>query len=264
MSEPLAKMGEQAVIRQPTTMDLIQTALVGGVTTENVGVIERLAALRREEIAAVSKANFNRDFFALKRDIAKLNFYADKEAKNNTGKVMYVYCSETEMSDKLEPVLDRHNFSMLFSQERDGDTVTAVVTLIHVGGHEHTSRFTVRVGSTNSAKDATAADAGSTTSAWRHLVMKLFGLKSRISDVQDPRLIGDLITETQAMNLQIAAQEVGMKEVVFLRLAGVTAGNPPSLEDYLKIKTGSLGVLENVLAEKAKQPPKRKEENENS
>jgi hypothetical protein len=238
----------------PSPLTILDAACRGGITAENVAVVKELAAMCREQQAAESKSAFNRDFFRLKQEINTLHLYADKEAKSRDGTVMYSYCSETELSEKLEPVLDRHHFSMLFSQERSGDTVTALITLIHEAGHEHISRYTVRVGPTNAAKDATAADAGSTTSAWRHLVMKMFGLKSRITEGSDPRLLGETVTPEQAEEMQHRAKMVNAKEFWLLKMGGVTpATNTPTLDDYKQLKSGSYLVLDNFLKEKEKQ-----------
>jgi hypothetical protein len=252
MTNELQKMGDQSLARhQPTTLDILQTAIAGGVTPDSVGVVERIIALRREEIAAENKSAFNRDFFKLRKEIATLHFYTDIEAKNESGKVMYVACSEKELSGKLEPVLMKHGFSMMFGQRAEADRTTAVITLIHESGHEETREFTVRQGSTNRAKDASQADAGSTTTAWRHLVIKMFGLKSRISDEADPRVLGENITPQQAEELQHRAKMVNAKEFWLLKMGGVTpAANPPTLDDYKQLKSGSYLVLENFLAEK--------------
>lgn len=226
-------------------LDILEAAIRGGVTADNVAVVKEIAALCRQEVADKNKAEFNRAFFALKQEIRSLNFYADKEAKSRDGAVMYAYCSEAEIGEKLEPVLARHGFDMLFSQEREGDTVTAVITLLHQSGHEFVSKFTVRVGATNSAKDATAVDAGSTTSAWRHLVMKMFGLKSRISADQDPRNLGDYITPEQADELQRRVDGVNGNVKAFLSLAGA--------KSFREIMSGKYAMLNAKLAEKEKQ-----------
>lgn len=227
---------------QPSTLSLIQSVVQGGITSESVGVMERLIAMRRDELATQNKTEFNRAFFALKQEVRKLNLYADKEAKDFNGNVMYSYCSEAEIGEKLEPVLANHGFDMLFSQERDGETVTAVITLLHQSGHEFVSKFTVRVGATNKAKDATAADAGSTTSAWRHLVMKMFGLKSRISDEQDPRNLGTYITPEQVEELKRRVNETSSDVTKFLALAGAAS--------FETIMSGKYAVLDAQLAKK--------------
>ncbi len=192
-----------------TSLDILERAVAGGVTSENVAVVKEIIAMRREEIAHDAKAKFNRAFFELRQEIGKMDFYADKVAMNN-GKVAYRYCSEKELSAGLEPVLFKHGFAMLFGQrDADGKTV-AEITLIHKDGHQEVREFSVRSGSTNAMKDATAADTGATTSAWRHLVIKMFGLKSRICESDDARNLGDLATKVSkevAFELERRAHE---------------------------------------------------------
>ncbi len=157
-----------------SSLAILDAAVRGGVTSENVAVVREIIAMRREEVAAQNKTAFNMAFFKVKREIAGMDFYADKQATNNSGKVTFVYCSETEIARNIEPVLFKYGFAMLFGQRQDDARVVAVVTLIHEAGHEETREYAVRSGATNAMKDATAADTGATTSAWRHLMIKMF------------------------------------------------------------------------------------------
>ena len=207
---------------QLTSLDILNSAVQGGVTSENVAVVERIIAMRREEVAHEAKAKFNRAFFELRQELGGMDFYADKAAMNN-GKVAYRYCSETELSAGLEPVLFKHGFAMMFGQRSEDGKIVAEVTLIHKDGHEEKREFAVRSGSTNAMKDATAADTGAATSAWRHLVIKLFGLKSRICESDDARNLGDTakkITKEQADELEHRLKMVNGKVHDFLTLAG--------------------------------------------
>ena len=105
----------QAVaIAPPTSLDILEKAVRGGVTSENVAVVKEIIAMRREEVSAASKASFNRAFFDLRRELGGMDFYADKAAMNN-GKVAYRYCSETELSAGLEPVLFRQRTRLLIA-----------------------------------------------------------------------------------------------------------------------------------------------------
>ena len=230
-----------------STFDLLQGALKAGVTKENVEVVKELLAMRREEFAHDNKIKFNQSFFKLRKEIQTMNFYADKAATTDSGKVAYRYCSETEMSENLEPVLLRHGFSMMFGQKQEGERTAAVITLIHEDGHEETREFWVRSGNVNKMKDATAADTGATTSAWRHLCTKWFGLKSRIQDQDDPRKLGDVntkVTADQADELERRVKMLNGNVASFLKLGGaatfaeIPAGAYPVLDQFLQQKEG--------------------------
>lgn len=227
----------------PTSaLQILEAAVRGGITGENVAVVKEILAMRREELAFQNKKSFNSAFFDLKKEIAGMDFYADKAAKDYDGNVMYHFCSEAELSAKLEPVLFKHGFAMMFGQRQENERVVAEVTLIHQDGHEEKREYAVRLGATNKMKDATQADAGSTTSAWRNLVIKLFGLKSRISDNQDARNEGGFITAEKALYLEQTVKEVRFPTDAFFRLAGCTT--------YAQITDGKYSVLFNALEEK--------------
>lgn len=224
----------------PTSaLQILEAAVRGGITGENVAVVKEILAMRREELAAQAKSAFNKDFFSLKQELAGMDFYADKEAKDYDGKVMYRFCSEAELSAKLEPVLFKHGFAMMFGQRQENERVVAEVTLVHKGGHEEKREYAVRLGATNKMKDATQADAGSTTSAWRNLVIKLFGIKSRIGDNKDARNEGERISADKAQWLKERVKETGFNEATFFKLAGC--------ETYEAITDGKYSVLSVAL-----------------
>jgi hypothetical protein len=236
MSEKLAKIESQelAVVRPAlTSLDILNAAVSGGITSESVGVVERIIAMRREEVSAANKAKFNKSFFKLRQEISGMDFYADKAAMNN-GKVAYSYCSETELSSMLEPVLLKHGFTMMFGQRSDEGKIVAIITLIHEEGHEETREYSVRSGNTNALKDATAADTGATTSAWRHLVIKMLGIKSRIREDADPRNLGE-----QAEELEQRVAITNSNRATFLKMAGV--------DSFAAIPTLKYEVLDQLL-----------------
>lgn len=234
--------------RMPSPIEILEAAVKGGITQENMAVVKELREMVRDEQNAQAKKAFNRDFFALKSDINTMQLCADREAKDRSGNVTYVYCSEAEISKKLEPLLMRHGFATMFGQRQEGERTVAILTLIHRDGHEETREYAVRGGKTNAMKDETAVDAGATTTAWRHLVTKFFGLKSRIREDDDARNLGNSITPEQAQLLRERVEACHADEGAFLRFAGATS--------YESIPALRLPELEKMLAKKeaAKKP----------
>ena len=222
-----------------TSLDILNAAVSGGITSESVGVVERIIAMRREEVSAENKAKFNRAFFRLRKEINTMDFYADKQAKTDNGAIAFTYCSEKELATKLEPVLFKHGFTMLFGQRDEKEKSAAIITLIHEDGHEETREYSVRSGGTNRVKDATMADTGATTSAWRHLVIKMFGLKSRIKEDSDPRNEGSRIDPKYADELEHRAEMLNAKKVI-LEMAGA--------KTFREIMSGRAPVIENAIA----------------
>jgi hypothetical protein len=225
----------------PKPIEILQSAIQAGITAENFPIVKELMGMCRDEQKFANKVAFNKAFFDMRKEIAGMSIYADKTAKTDSGGVAYRYCSEKEIAEALEPVLFKHGFAMMFGQKQDGERTQAVITLVHEAGHEETRDYAVRSGNTNRMKDATAADTGATTSAWRHLCIKWFGLKSRIQEDADPRNEGSAITAKQAEELEHRAQMLNCKPVI-LEMAGA--------KSFTEILSARYPVLENALSMK--------------
>ncbi len=201
-------------------LSILEAAVRGGVSKENVEVVKELVAMAREQRAEEAKAAFARAFFQLRKNMPEIQ--ADKEARNRAGEVTFVYCSEEEIAKMLEPHLMNYGFAMLFGQTEKDGRVTVRVTLMHESGHSEDREFTVRAGAPNAMKDAAMCDAGAATTALRHLLIKMFGLKSRIQSNQDPRNEGEKIDGAKAMYLREQCAELGGgAEANLLAVAGV-------------------------------------------
>ncbi len=203
----------------PSPLRILEAAIQGGVTAENVAVVKDLMLMCREQRAEDSKGAFAKAFFLLRKNMPEI--YADKEAKNRAGETSFTYCSEAEISRMLEPHLMAYGFAMLFGQTEKDGKVTVSITLMHEQGHAETREFTVRSGAPNAMKDAAMCDAGAATTAWRHLVMKMFGLKSRIAANQDATIEGERITPDKVQYLREQVAEKKRDEARFLAFAGV-------------------------------------------
>lgn len=200
-------------------ISILEAAVRGGVTAENVSVVKELVAMCREQRAEDSKAAFAKAFYNLKKSMPEI--YADKEAKDRSGNTTFRYCSEEELSRMLNPRLIANGFTDLFGQEQTEGRVIVKYTLIHEAGHSETREFSVRAGAPNAMKDAAMCDTGAATTAWRHLVMKLYGLKSRISDNQDAKLEGERITPDKVQYIAELLKETNSDEARFFAFAGV-------------------------------------------
>lgn len=200
-------------------ISILEKAIAGGISAENVSVVKELVAMCREQRAEDAKAAFAKAFFQLRKNMPEI--HGDKEAKNSAGKVTFVYCSEEEIAKMLEPHLMNYGFAMLFGQASADGRITVNVTLMHEAGHQEIREFTVRSGTPNAMKDAAMCDAGGATTAWRHLMMKMFGLKSRIAEAQDGKLEGEKITPDKLQYIRELVTETKSDVARFLAFAGV-------------------------------------------
>jgi hypothetical protein len=217
----------------PSPITILEAAVRGGITAENVAVVKELAQLCREQRADEAKAEFAKAFFRMRRNMPVI--YADREAKDRSGNTVYTYCSEEEISRALEPHWMAHGFAPLFGQKSEGGMITVEVTLMHEAGHSETRSFSVRSGTPNAMKDGAMCDAGGATTAWRHLMTKWFGLKSRISPVQDATVIGEKIAPDKVQYLRELVRETKANEAKFLEFARVARYEDIGEADYARV-----------------------------
>ncbi len=213
-----------------TALDILDAAVRGGVTAENVAVVKELVQMCRDQRAEEAKASFARAYFKLRKNMPAI--HADREASDRQGNLVYTYCSEEEIARMLEPHLISYGFAMLFGQSQADGRITVNVTLMHEQGHSETREFTVRAGTPNAMKDGAMCDAGGATTAWRHLMIKMFGLKSRIQENQDAAVLGAKITSDKAIYLKELLEEAKADVPAFLKFAQVTRLDDICENDY--------------------------------
>jgi hypothetical protein len=236
-----AEAGAVAATRpMPTAIELLSGVLErnGNVLDEKtVGVVKELRQMVREERDETAKLAFGKALFQLQKSMPEI--YCDKAAKDRNQNTTFVYCSEEEILKMLRPHLLKHGFVTLTGQTQQDGFVTVTVTLIHEGGHQETRPYTVRAGVGNSVKDNTMVDTSAATSAFRHLLQKMFWLKSRISTEQDARDMGEYITKEQADKLEHRIQMINGDVKKFLGLA--------EAESFSKIYAMKYNLLDQFL-----------------
>lgn len=226
---------------QPTAIDILQAAVEKGITAENVAVVKEIRQMVREEQEHAAKLAFNHAFFTLRKEMPIA--YADKQVRTESGALAFQYCSPQEIRDVLEPLMLRHGFCTMTSQEMEGDSkVTVTVSLMHEAGHSVNGTFTIRVGQENRLVKGPQVVAGATTAAERHCLIKLFGLRTRISTEGDARNVGEPITSDQAFELEHRVAETNSDVAKFLKFAGaskfseIMSGRYDELDSFLRKK----------------------------
>ena len=84
----------ELAVRSPSVINILEAAVKGGLTADNVVVAKELIQLIREEKASQAKAAFAKSLFQLRKNMPEI--YVDKEAKTDSGAVAFRYCSEEE------------------------------------------------------------------------------------------------------------------------------------------------------------------------
>lgn len=225
---------------------VLEAAVKGGINSDNVAVVKEILAMCRQQREEDAKAAFGRAFFAMKKEMPTI--YADKEVRTKSGALAFEYCSPNEIQDAIDPVMKRHGFCTMTGQQKDErGFITASVTLYHESGHSETRSFTVRPGSGNALMSEAQCDAAATTSAERHALIKMLGLRTRVrpaDDGDDARNVGEAITPSQAADLRAMCDETNTDHAKFLKLAGA--------ETFETISTSRLSDLTATLERRRK------------
>lgn len=212
---PLAPMAPLSVDRpQPTPIDILQAAIAGGVTEQNVAVVERLSALAERFEQRNAEKEFSAAFSAMQSEMPVIT--ASTPIKNR-GK----YEKFEDLMHKLAPLLARHGFSVSFSQSFEVNRIVETCKLRHKGGHSESNSFSVR---TRPADNDTQSDCMAATTAKRNALCNALNIVIRqdvLNEEDDPRMQSDkLITKEQAEELERRVVEKNRDRKQFLMYAG--------------------------------------------
>ena len=177
--------------------------------------IDKLITLKLKMEALHAKRVFNealREFQMQCPQMPKTGVY---KATSREGKHIFTTAYarlEEDIEPTIQPLLNELGFSYGFSQSKQGNDVTATVTLRHISGHEATSSFTgekesLAVGSVNQGI------AAGETYAKRRALRNLLAL--RLDDPKEEPAPESLVpvTDRQLADLQLLIEETYPKKV---------------------------------------------------
>lgn len=219
--------------------EMMQLMIAKGITQENVAAFKELVVLSERMEDRNAKREFASAFHAMQKDIPSIK--AIRAVPDKQGGVKYKYAPYSDIMDKVQPLLDKHGFSIRFSSRNDGKCLTMVCTLTHVGGHSESNEFTNRIGAGPYGATETQADGAAGTSAQRNALCDMLNIVIRHDD---PRALGDLspVSKDQADELERRVKETNSNVPAFLKFAGaksfaeIPATKYDSLDQMLRRK----------------------------
>lgn len=215
----LAEHTETSIATQePSAGQLLQALIERGNPEENIGVLERLVALKERADEKVAERAFSRDFHALQteaRGVQALDEVPDKQ-----GNVRYCFASYERIMEQVRPLLIKFGFSVRFDSEFKENRLVMRCILMHVDGHSTTTTQYMRVSAPYGANDS-QADGATTTMAKRYsLCSALNVVIERDGDGGDGRDEGEPVDFAQAKYLEELVRDTKSDVVKFLRYAG--------------------------------------------
>lgn len=203
-----------AVAQEPSVALMLSKIIEGGVTEQNVAVLERMCGLYERMEAKRAEQDFAAAFVAFQREMPEI---VAQSVIPNRGK----YERFEDVLHVAGPLLRKNGFAVSFEQHADDKRITVICHLMHIGGHATHTPFAVRLGL--KADSDTQADCKASTTAKRNALLQALNIVIRqdyLQDEDDARIEGGYITPKEAADLAEWVEAVGANKVKFLEYAG--------------------------------------------
>lgn len=224
-----------------TAAGMLQTVISQGVTEQSVAVLRELCALQREQEEQGAKRSFARAFAALQSEMPAVQ--ACKAVPNRDGTTRYKFAPYEEIMRQVQPILQKHGFSVTFDTSFGEARMKVACILMHEEGHERRSEFAVRIGSGPPGSNEMQADGAAKTYAKRGALCDALNIViEHDTDGNDARGLGKNITSDQAESLKRRVKATGSDEVKFLKFAAASS--------YEEITEDKYGMLDKFLTSK--------------
>lgn len=208
---------------EPSAGQLLKYLIETGNAEQQIGVLERLVALKERSDANAAKRDFARAFHALQSEMPAIA--ASQPVPDKHGNTRYLFAPYSAIMEQVRPLLIKHGFSVRFDSEFKDQRMVVGCTLTHTGGHSETSTQFMRVGSVYGANDA-QNDGATITMAKRYALCQALNIvidHDTDGRTDDARNEGHPISHEQAQTLRELVKETKSDETRFLRYAGATS-----------------------------------------
>ena len=223
---------------EPSIASLLAEVIKQGVTPENVAALDKLCDLYERVEAKRAEREFAAAFSKLQSDMPQVA--ATNAVPNKDGTIRYRFAPFDEIMEAVQPFLTKHGFSVSFNSRHSEGRLTAICTLRHISGHSQSNEFAVRIGSGPPGATETQSDGAAKTYAKRGALSDALNIV--VDKDEDARMIGKLINEEQAAELEKRVKACGANEAAFLKYAGAAA--------YEEIADGRYEALDVLLKRK--------------
>lgn len=211
---PELALNDERRISAPNVPGMIQAIIERGITSDSVGVMERLVELHEKMEARNAEKEFNAAFVALQKDLPVI---VASTVIPNRGK----YERFEDVMHFVGPLLVKHGFSISFTMDFKENRVLETCHLRHIAGHSQSNSFAVRTGK---ADTETQADCKAATTAKRNALLNCLNIVIRQDVMQDEEndasLEGNRVSFEQAQYLREQVKETRSDEESFLSFAG--------------------------------------------
>jgi hypothetical protein len=227
--------------REPTALDMIQSVIEKGVTSENVAALRELVELKRVMDADAAQRAFASAFVDLQSQLPTITA---KTVIQNRGK----YERFEDVMEAIKKPLQANGFTVSFTMDFKENRILETCHLTHIGGFTRSNSFAVRVGKGDTE---TQADCKAATTAKRNALLNALNIVIRqdcLNNEEDASIEGDpnaKITLEQADELERRAKMTNSNIPAFLKLA--------KADMFRNIPANQYATLDSLLARKENQ-----------
>lgn len=247
----IPKQEKQLAIQEPSIPQMLQAAMQSGVTSENVAVIEKMMGLYERMQDKQAERDYAASFVALQAEMPKIA--ATKAVPNNDKTIRYKFAPYDEIMRQVQPFLAKRGFTVTFDNKVEEGRISAICTLIHVGGHTRSNTFAVRVGKGPPGSSDSQADGSASSYAKRFALCNALNIVVEQESMDDDaRMHGSPMAEVQWKELQRRVGQVKADEAAFLKYAGAA--------NYESIPAERYTMLDEMLFRKEKSAGLRDED----
>lgn len=235
-------------VAPPSVAEILRAVVEKGVTTESVGVVEKVVALYERMEDKKAEREYTAALAALQAECQNVVATKDVDGK-------FRYAPFLDIWNAVRPAVERNHFTLQWSQEHQGDKIKVTLTLQHLSGHKRDFTYAMRLGSnapgTPSGAQAPVLDSQAESRAKRRLLMDALNIVvdavTSAEDVGDGTLASqeeadDLFKRLVVLEPDDAKRAVSERR--FLALAGV--------DSWTKIPKIVLPIMQRLLSEKEK------------
>jgi hypothetical protein len=233
-------------IEAPSVAEILRAVVEKGVTTESVGVVEKVVALYERMEDKKAEREYVSALAALQAECQNVIATKDVDGK-------FRYAPFLDIWNAVRPAVERNHFTLQWSQEHQGDKIKVTLTLQHLSGHKRDFTYAMRLGSnapgTPSGSQLPVLDSITESRAKRRLLMDALNVVCDcVSAAED---IGDGTMATQDESDELFKRLVVLEpddekrkasERRFLALAGV--------ESWAKIPKIVLPIMQRLMSAK--------------
>lgn len=208
---------EEMPVAQPSVGMMLQAVIEKGVTSENVAAIEKLVGLYERMQDRDAEKAFAVAFNALQSEMPRIQ--ATKPVPGNDGTIRYKFAPFEEIMAQVAPLLQRHGFTVCFSNRYEDNRIVETCILQHIGGHKRSNDFAVRIGSGPPKSSESQADGAAATYAKRFALTNALNIVVSGLD-NDARLEGAYVSKDVAEELERRVKMINGDIPAFLKWAG--------------------------------------------